>query len=94
MKHCLRHAGLAVVLAVALVAPSPATYADYGRWLHAAQNDRQPKPSAQLTAKEAAARARAQYGGKVLKVMRAGDNAFKVRLLQDSGRVLTVTIRG
>jgi hypothetical protein len=47
----------------------------------------------QLTAREAAARARSQYGGKVLKVDRAGKN-FKVRLLQDSGRVITVTIRG
>lgn len=47
----------------------------------------------QLTAREAARRAQAQYGGRVLKVTRQGNN-FRVRLLQDSGRVLTVTIRG
>ncbi len=47
----------------------------------------------QLTAKEAAQRAKAQYGGRVLKVERKGNN-YRVRLLQDSGRVITVTIRG
>ena len=56
----------------------------------------QAKPNAQyknpLTASEAAAKAQSQYGGKVLKVRRSGDN-FKVRLLQNSGRVITVTIR-
>ena len=45
-----------------------------------------------LTAQEAAAKARARYGGKVLKVTRKGDG-YQVRLLQDSGRVVTVTIR-
>lgn len=45
-----------------------------------------------LTAQEAAAKARARYGGKVLKVTRKGDG-FQVRLLQESGRVVTVTIR-
>ena len=47
----------------------------------------------QLTAREAARRAQAQYGGRVLKVTRKGNN-YRVRLLQDSGRVVTVTIRG
>ncbi|MFT4614144.1 MAG: starvation-inducible outer membrane lipoprotein [Bacteroidia bacterium] len=46
-----------------------------------------------LTAKQAAARAKAQYGGKVLKVTRQGKD-YRVRLLQKSGRVLTVVIRG
>ena len=45
-----------------------------------------------LTAQEAAAKARARYGGKVLKVTRKGDG-YQVRLLQASGRVVTVTIR-
>ncbi len=45
-----------------------------------------------LTAREAAAKARARYGGKVLKVTRKGDG-YQVRLLQESGRVVTVTIR-
>lgn len=47
----------------------------------------------QLTARQAAQKAKAQYGGKVIKVRRQGDN-FRVRLLQKSGRVITVTIRG
>lgn len=47
----------------------------------------------QLTARQAAQRAKAQYGGKVIKVRKQGNN-FKVRLLQKSGRVITVTIRG
>ena len=46
-----------------------------------------------LTAKEAAAQAKARYGGKVLKVTPAG-KGYKVRLLQDSGRVITVKIGG
>jgi hypothetical protein len=47
----------------------------------------------QLSASEAAAKARALYGGKVLKVSKHG-NGYKVKLLQDSGRVITVTIKG
>ena len=49
--------------------------------------------SSQMTAREAAAQAKAQYGGKVLRVRKQG-NVYKVRLLQKSGRVITVTIRG
>jgi hypothetical protein len=45
-----------------------------------------------LTAAEAAARAKAQHGGKVLKVSPQG-KAFRVKLLTDSGRVITVTIK-
>jgi uncharacterized membrane protein YkoI len=45
-----------------------------------------------LTATQAAARAQAQYGGKVLKVSPSG-KGYKVKLLTDSGRVLTVTIQ-
>jgi uncharacterized membrane protein YkoI len=45
-----------------------------------------------LTASEAAAKARARHGGKVLKVSpKAG--GYRVKLLTDSGRVLTVTIK-
>jgi len=47
----------------------------------------------EMTAREAAAQAKAQYGGKVLRVKKQG-NTYKVRLLQKSGRVITVTIRG
>lgn len=48
--------------------------------------------NSQITAREAAARAKAQYGGKVLRVRKQGD-VYKVRLLQESGRVITVSIR-
>ncbi|GAB5450768.1 MAG: hypothetical protein Hals2KO_10960 [Halioglobus sp.] len=44
-----------------------------------------------LSPKQAASKAKARYGGKVLKVTPAGAG-YKVRLLQDSGRVITVTI--
>lgn len=46
-----------------------------------------------MTPREAAAKARAQHGGKVLNVSRQG-NAYRVKLLLDSGRVITVTIKG
>ncbi len=56
----------------------------------------QGKPAAEqegLTPREAAARAQAQRGGRVLNVSRKG-NAYRVKLLLDSGRVITVTIKG
>lgn len=58
-----------------------------------AQSSKGSEQRAQLTARQAAAQAQAQYGGKVLKVRRQG-NGYKVRLLLQSGRVITVTIRG
>jgi starvation-inducible outer membrane lipoprotein len=65
------------------VVPVPAVQAQQGQGA---------QKQAGLTAQEAAAKARARYGGKVLKVTRKGDG-YQVRLLQDSGRVVTVTIR-
>jgi len=47
----------------------------------------------QLTASQAAKMAKARHGGKVLKVVRQG-NDFKVRLLQKSGHIVTVKIKG
>lgn len=47
----------------------------------------------EMTAREAAAQARAQHGGKVLRVRKQG-NVYKVRLLKKSGRVVTVTVQG
>jgi uncharacterized membrane protein YkoI len=44
-----------------------------------------------LSPQQAAQRARAQYGGQVLKVSPAGPG-YQVRLLKDDGRVMTVTI--
>lgn len=46
-----------------------------------------------ITAAQAAERAKAQYGGEVLKVTPSG-KGYKVRLLTESGRVLTVAIQG
>ena len=43
-------------------------------------------------AQQAADKARAKHGGKVLKVTRKG-KAYRVKLLKDSGRVVTVTIK-
>jgi uncharacterized membrane protein YkoI len=44
-----------------------------------------------LSPQQAAQRARAQYGGQVLKVGPAG-SGYQVRLLKDDGRVMTVNI--
>ena len=49
------------------------------------------RPKPQMTAQQAAARAQAQYGGKVLKVKKK-NGKYVVKLLLDSGRVTTVTI--
>jgi uncharacterized membrane protein YkoI len=46
-----------------------------------------------LTASQAAASARSQYGGKVLKVTPSG-NGYRVKILTEDGRVRTVTIKG
>lgn len=57
---------------------------------------KQPAEKAQgaqsLSAAEAAAKAKARHGGKVLKVTPKG-RGYKVKLLTDSGRVLTVMIK-
>lgn len=46
-----------------------------------------------LSAAQAATKAKARHGGKVLKVTPKG-RGYKVKLLTDSGRVLTVMIKG
>ena len=45
-----------------------------------------------LSASQAAARAKAQYAGKVLKVTPAG-NGYRVKMLTEAGRVRTVVIK-
>ncbi len=86
---------LALTLLLGLVAPlhnamaRPDYQKQFDRMEYRVQEQRKG-----LTAREAAARAKAMYGGKVLKVKRVGENAFRVRLLQDSGRVINVVIRG
>ncbi|MBT4523269.1 MAG: hypothetical protein HOC23_24975 [Halieaceae bacterium] len=57
-----------------------------------AQKPRIAKQQQTMTAQQAAAKARALRGGKVLKVSRKG-KGYAVRLLQDSGRVVTVIIK-
>ena len=44
-----------------------------------------------MTAKQAAAQAKSDHGGKVLKVTRDREG-YKVKLLQDSGRVVIVKV--
>ncbi|MFV0277554.1 MAG: hypothetical protein ACK5HY_10270 [Parahaliea sp.] len=46
-----------------------------------------------ITAREAAEQARARFGGRVLKVDAAG-RGYRVRLLQDDGRVIEAYIGG
>jgi len=52
-------------------------------------NGAEQRPS--LSPREAAERARSQYGGQVLKVSPEG-NGYRVRLLQDDGRVVSVPV--
>ncbi len=54
-------------------------------------NSEKPQEHLSLSPQQAAQRARAQYGGQVLKVSPAGPG-YQVRLLKDDGRVKTVTI--
>ncbi|MEQ9463645.1 MAG: hypothetical protein RJQ10_08290 [Haliea sp.] len=58
-----------------------------------AQQGKAAAQKSSLTPREAAARAQAQHGGRVLSVSRKGD-AYRVKLLLDSGRVITVTVKG
>jgi starvation-inducible outer membrane lipoprotein len=62
--------------------------------VHAKQpKQAQPQQTQQsLTAAQAAAKAKARHGGTVLKVTPKGQG-FRVKLLTDSGRVMTVTIK-
>lgn len=74
---------LACVLVVAGGWPAPA----------AAQQAGASAQKSTMTPREAAAKARAQHGGKVLNVSRQG-GVYRVKLLLDSGRVITVTVKG
>ncbi len=57
-----------------------------------AQKSGEKQQQGGMSAREAADKARAQHGGKVLKVTRKG-KGYRVKLLQDSGRVITVTVK-
>ncbi|HEY7776672.1 MAG TPA: hypothetical protein VIC02_09035 [Kineobactrum sp.] len=56
-----------------------------------AQGPQAAQQQPRLTAGEAAARAQARHGGEVLSVTPQGA-AWRVRLLLESGRVITVTV--
>ena len=57
-----------------------------------AEGQHQTQQQRQMTASEAAAKARAKHGGKVLKVSPKG-KGYRVKLLTDSGRVITVMVK-
>lgn len=82
-RQCLSVTTLALTL---LLLPTPLTS-------NAAARPEQATASREISSSEAAARARSQYGGRVIKVQKQG-RSYRVRLLQPSGRVITVTIRG
>lgn len=91
-RYCPRFTSVAALLLLiaGLSVPAPAAAA----YPHLAINAiKTAEQRSQLSPQQAAAKARAKYGGKVLKVMPDG-RGYKVRLLLDSGRVITVTIRG
>jgi len=60
---------------------------------HERQGDRRQRKDGgdQKGAQQAASQAQQRYGGRVLKVDRSG-SGYDVRLLQDDGRVITVTV--
>jgi uncharacterized membrane protein YkoI len=87
-----RLAGLFLVLALLL--PGASVWAGKKPDHHKGkpqQSEQQTKKSGK-SPREAAARAQAEHGGKVLKVS-PDKGGYKVRLLQDSGRVITVKVK-
>ena len=61
---------------------------------HERKGDKKPrKDGGQMSAQQAARQAQQRYGGQVLKVDQQG-SGYQVRLLQDDGRVITVSIGG
>jgi starvation-inducible outer membrane lipoprotein len=78
----------ALLLSSALCLMVPAVHAKQPK-----QAQHQPQQTQQsLTAAQAAAKAKAQHGGTILKVT-PKDEGFRVKLLTDSGRVMTVMIK-
>ncbi len=78
----------ALLLTTALCLMVPAAHAKQPK-----QVQHQPQQTQQsLTAAQAAAKAKTQHGGTVLKVTPKGQG-FRVKLLTDSGRVMTVIIK-
>ncbi len=80
---------ISVIVAILLACSSGFTQA--AGESRGAGNKASASQQTKLSPRQAASKAKARYGGKVLKVTPAG-RGYKVRLLQDSGRVITVTI--
>ncbi|MFT6285508.1 MAG: hypothetical protein ACJA09_000243 [Alcanivorax sp.] len=57
------------------------------------KNNPSKNQTMRMTTQQAAAQAKSIHGGKVLKVTR-GKGGYKVKLLQDSGRVVIVKVAG
>lgn len=60
--------------------------------VQAQKNPKAEQKQSGLTAQQAASRAKAKHGGKVLKVTRQGQG-YQVKLLLDSGKVTTVRVQ-
>jgi starvation-inducible outer membrane lipoprotein len=93
MRTAYRYASLLLALSLLLTPPialakqKPASQSGQSRVEATQKADK-----GGMTARQAAAQAQARHGGKVLKVSR-NKGGYKVRLLQDSGRVITVQVK-
>ena len=85
----------ALLLTSALCLAVPAVHAKQpkqGQGQQQEQQQEQQQTQQSLTAAQAAAKAKARHGGTVLKVAPKGQG-FRVKLLTDSGRVMTVMVK-
>ena len=78
---------LLITLALSVLLPATDSYAQ------SQKNQPLKNQQADMTEQQAAAQAKASHGGKVLKVTR-DKKGYKVKLLQESGRVITVRVAG
>ncbi len=76
---------LSLSLSGALLLQAPQAYAQGNKGQSASAQ------SGKITGQQAAAKAKSRHGGKVLKVT-PDKKGYKVKLLQDSGRVITVRV--
>lgn len=81
----------ALLLSSALCLAVPAVHAKQPKQGQGQQQGQQQTQHS-LTAAQAAAKAKARHGGTVLKVTPKGQG-FRVKLLTDSGRVMTVMVK-
>jgi starvation-inducible outer membrane lipoprotein len=78
---------LLIALALSVSLPATDSYAQ------SQKNQASQNQHTGMTTQQAAAQAKASHGGKVLKVTR-DKKGYKVKLLQDSGRVVIVRVAG